>query len=96
MKTHTLGAGQFVEFCERIIISSSFKIRLSAVPSSSRNNDWKSCSTAMVSDMTYVRVLQFPSIKAGRGGYWHFAFALAISHVLVLDLVVLVVVGFNV
>ena len=34
MKTHTLGAGQFVEFilsCERIIISSSFKIRISAV-----------------------------------------------------------------
>ena len=50
----------------------------------------------MVSDMTYVRVLQFPSIKAGRGGYWHFAFALAISRVLVLDLVVLVVVGYNV
>ena len=38
----------------------------------------------------------FPSIKARRGGYWHFAFALAISRVLVLDLVVLVVVGFNV
>ena len=50
----------------------------------------------MVSDMTYVRVLRFPSIKAGRGGYWHFAFALAISRVLVLDLVVLVIVGFNV
>ena len=43
----------------------------------------------MVSDMTYVTVLRFPSIKAGRGGYWHFAFALAISRVLVLDLVVL-------
>ena len=50
----------------------------------------------MVSDMTYVRVLRSPSIKAGRGGYWHFAFALAISRVLVLDLVVLVVVGYNV
>ena len=50
----------------------------------------------MVSDMTYVRVLRFPSIKAGRGGYWHFAVALAISCVLVLDLVVLVIVGFNV
>ena len=48
------------------------------------------------SDMTYVSVLRFPSIKAGRGGYWHFAFALAISCVLVLDLVVLVVIGYNV
>ena len=48
----------------------------------------------MVSDMTYLRVLRFPSIKVGRGGYWHFVFALAISRVLVLDLVVLVFVGF--
>ena len=49
-----------------------------------------------IGDMTYLRVLRFPSIKVGRGGYWHFVFALAISRVLVLDLVVLVFVGFNV